>query len=235
MSSEKSRSAVAFSAGSPVMVISLPRTCTSLVRVRSMSRRISSLAPSRLTMIFGSETEILVCTRAAPAEPALEGFGIPVIGRPDGPAPPALFLFAASSLGELEGSCHPIRSHAGAPRPLSALPRRAADRTRPVSPRARRGRALRRTAVERLLTGRDRPAVEGLLHPAEPVRRPVHPHHRAARVPGQPQELADLPPGDRTQHVGPVGQRPEHRRWPVRRRVGEPRLQRAVVPREDEM
>jgi phosphate starvation-inducible protein PhoH len=64
-SSEKRRSAVALSAGAPVIVISLPRTWTSLTRVRSMSRRISSLGPSRFTMILGSETEILVCTRAA--------------------------------------------------------------------------------------------------------------------------------------------------------------------------
>jgi hypothetical protein len=33
-------------------------------------------------MIFGSETVILVCARAAPDEAALEEFAVPVIGRP---------------------------------------------------------------------------------------------------------------------------------------------------------
>ncbi|BCY06235.1 hypothetical protein L3i22_013230 [Actinoplanes sp. L3-i22] len=31
-------------------------------------------------MIFGSDTEILVCARTGLDEPVLEGFGVPVIG-----------------------------------------------------------------------------------------------------------------------------------------------------------
>src|SRR5690606_25321144 len=55
------RSARALSAGAPVMVISFPRTSTSLARYRSMIFRVSSAAPSRLTMTRGSSTVILVC------------------------------------------------------------------------------------------------------------------------------------------------------------------------------
>src|SRR5690349_14343683 len=210
MSSENRRSAVALSAGAPVMVISLPRTCTSLVRVRSMCRRISSLAPSRFTMIFGSETEILVCTRAA----ALLG-SVPVIGAAVRPQPPALFLVPSVacclvggppwSRAIVSGRRHRRRCHYRRFRPVPGT-----------------GSALRY-----------RHAVEGLLDPGEAVGGPVHPDHPAAGVAGQPEQLAGLAAGDRPEHVRLVGQRPEDRRRPVGGRVRGAGLQRAVVPAED--
>src|SRR5690349_21392477 len=181
MSSENRRSAVALSAGAPVMVISLPRTWMSLARVRSTRRRISSLAPSRFTMIFGSETEILVCTRAA----ALLG-SVPVIGAAVRPQPPALILVplgrAACSAARwnraiVSGRRHPRRGH-----------------YRLFSPGPGGGSAPR-----------DRHAVERLLDPGEPVGGPVQPDHPAVGVAGQPEQLARLAPGDGAEHVRLVG------------------------------
>ena len=151
MSSEKSRSAVALSAGAPVMVISLPRTCTSLARVRSTSRRISSLGPSRFTMIFGSETEILVCTRAA----ALL-CSVPVIGAAVRPTPPALVLVPA-----VPAAC------------VRIVP------SYPLGARPRRGHYRRRWPGA--LSRGDGYVVEGLLDAGEAVGGPVHPDHPRRR------------------------------------------------------
>jgi hypothetical protein len=87
------RSASALSAGWPVMVIWLPRTCTSLATDRSTSRSSSSPAPSNLTITCGSSTVILVCTcTGAGWEPVFAGGSVSVMG---GPLGLALLLLAA--------------------------------------------------------------------------------------------------------------------------------------------
>src|SRR6266545_4806611 len=82
-SSVKMRSANALSPAAPVMVISLPRTCTSLTTARSMSRNSSSRAPSSFTMVCGSSTVILVWTCSLRS--SATGGGVSLIVRPRGP------------------------------------------------------------------------------------------------------------------------------------------------------
>src|SRR5215468_6869876 len=121
--------------------------------------RISSRAPSRLTICCGSGIVILVCTLAAASVGPLSagaalGGGLVVMGRPRGPA------------ATFRSGCR-----LGLPwYPASGRP------ARPV-----RGR---KQATGPLPTS----APEGLLIAGEPVRRPVHPDDLSGRrVAGQPQ------------------------------------------------
>ena len=228
-SSVKRRSAGALSAGAPVMR-DLVAAHVDVAGERPLDEPQDLVAGAEQVdhdLRVGDRDLGLHVTAPGRRSAALEGYGVPVIGRPVRPAPPALFLGAARGSAHLRiVQLRLVHLHQGAI--VSARP---ASATMPLSPHRHTpsGPGSAHTGRSPLA---DVHPVEGLLLAGEPVRRPVHPDHRARPRPGSA-AAARRPPGRTPYAARPAGRdRLEDRRRPAGRRVGDPGPQRAVAPGE---